>query len=215
MKKSWWFALGILGLASTVVLQENEELPPVYSAQLEAAESGQLHLVLDPKAKQLGLCAENVLLMAFPIIQGRVQGLPEGELGTVVFTLETNLPEPERPDLTGGPSEETSAAARSVLISTWREGQLDQSPTEYGLDFRPGLRLVVHSAGEASWEGGTRWWVRRLKESWQAMLQSIRNEDSGMEVEISLKAEMAQRLYQALIPDMILVVAPGGLASYR
>ncbi len=212
----YWLALGALSLASVAAYPQVEKEPPrVYSAQLEAAESGQLHLVLDPKVQRLGLCVENVLLKSFPIVKGRVKGLTEGALGDVVFILETSLPEPERPDLTGRTSEDPSAAARSVLISVWREGQLNQSPTEYSLDFRPGLRLVVQPSRESTWEGDARWWLRRLKESWQAMERSIRNQRTDLEVEIVLNAEMAQRLYQALVPEMILVIAPGGLASYR
>ena len=187
----------------------------MFAAQLQAAESGELHLVLDPQALQLGLCVENVLLKVFPIIRGRVKGMEEGRMRDEVFTLETFLPEPERPDLTGRTTEDPSAAARSVLISTWREGQLNQSPTEYTLDFGPGIRLSIHPDRESSWEGDMRWWSRRLAESWRAMMLSIQKQPAELEVEITLDAEMAQRLYQALIPQMILVITPGGLDSYR
>ncbi len=179
-------------------------------AELAAAGSHALYLVLDPWTRRLDLKADGVVLRRFQAeralwAQPRLAG--EAAWPAAAFALQTEIPEPDRPRIPVG------APSRGVALTEAerrRDELLAQAPTHFRLQFEPALELSIRG------EAGIEVLPRRLAhlrtlflEGWENAALTVLRRPLPPRVVLTLRPEEAQRLFLALQPEMqLLVKAP-------
>lgn len=181
------------------------------AAELEAARSHELYLLLDPRGPQIDLKASGLLLQRFPV-ESALFGSPrlgggDASWPAASFRLVSELPEPERPQVAIGKSAPPEAAGLGKPVT---EADLDGVPTHYRLRFAPALDLsVLGEAGVPDFPGrpGRLWRLRhRLLEGWGALARRLTGEAVPPRVVLFMRPEDARRLFVALKADTRLVV---------
>jgi hypothetical protein len=199
------------------------------AAELAAARSHQLYLVLDPATPALDLKVDGLLLRRFPVesaLFGRSR-LAEGEYTWPAYgySLVSQLDEPERPKIPiQTPTATPPAGAKpgfdpshaNPAVSPASEDLLARAPTHFRLRFDPALDVsILGEAGVANLPGRL-WRTRhRLIEGWEALLLRLRGQTVPPRVVLYLTPEEARRLFLALLPKMRLVLAAPEPAAKR
>ncbi len=188
----------------------------ILAAELRAARSHKLYLVLDPLASRLDLKADGLLLHRFPVESARFgrSRLAGGELAwpAAAFTLVSELDERERPRIPiqsqdGEPAAAGPAAPTSTRVSAAREVALADAPTHYRLRFVPTLDVSVLGEAGVSHLPGQVWRVRhRLVEGWEALFLRLRAKPVPPRVVLTMTPREARRLFLVLLPETRLVV---------
>jgi hypothetical protein len=197
------------------------------AAELAAAKSHQLYLVLDPFTPELDLAAEGIVLHRFPVesaLFGRSR-LAGGDLAwpAYAYALVSQLDEPERPKIPiQGPAPGTATGAMGTeaakpgfdpkhanpAVHPASADLLERAPTYFRLRFEPALDIsILGEAGVAI--PGRLWRARhRLIEGWEALWLRLRGESVPPRVVLTLTPGEARRLFLALLPKMRLVLKP-------
>jgi hypothetical protein len=189
------------------------------AAELAAARSHRLYLVLDPAGPALELRADGLMLRRFPVESARFgrSRLAGGELSwpAYAFSLTSELQEPERPRIPIQAPEANPQNARAPLPATAapafgaaQEEALGKVPAYYRLRFEPPLDVSV--LGEAGVAGlpGRLWRARhRLVEGWEALAAALRGREVPPRVVLVMTPGEARRLFTALLPRMQMVLA--------
>jgi hypothetical protein len=185
------------------------------AAELRAAQSHRLYLVIDPVASRLELKADGLLLHRFPIesaLFGRSR-LAGGAFAwpAASFTLVSELEESERPRIPiqspEGPAPAGAAAPTSTRVSAAREAAVAGAPTHYRLRFVPTLDVSVLGEAGASNLPGRVWRTRhRLLEGWEAVFLRLRGKPVPPRVVLVMAPREAQRLFLTLLPETRLLV---------
>jgi hypothetical protein len=186
------------------------------TAELRAARSHKLYLVLDAAASRLELKADGLLLHQFPVesaVFGRSR-LAGGDFAwpAASFILVSELEEPDRPRIPIQSAEEASpeAAPTSTRVSAAREEVLAETPTHYRLRFVPTLDVSVLGEAGVSHLPGRVWRIRhRLVEGWEAVLLRLRGKPVPPRVVLTMTPREARRLFLVLLPETRLVVRAG------
>ena len=196
------------------------------SAELAAAKSHQLYLVLDPFAPELDLAVDGIVLRRFPVesaLFGRSR-LAGGDLAWPAdsYTLVSQLDEPERPKIpiqTPAPAAAPPPDAKpgfdpshaNPAIRPASEELLERAPTHFRLRFEPALDVsILGEAGVANLPGRL-WRARhRLIEGWEALWQRLHGQTVPPRVVLTVTPEQARRLFLALLPKMRLVLKVTG-----
>jgi len=196
------------------------------SAELGAARSHQLYLVLDPFTPELDLAVDGAVLRRFPVesaLFGRSR-LAGGDLAWPAdsFTLVSQLDEPERPKIpvqTPAPAAAPPADAKpgfdphhaNPAVSPASEELLERAPTHFRLRFEPALDVsILGEAGVANLPGRL-WRTRhRLIEGWEALLLRLRGQTVPPRVVLYVTPEDARRLFLSLLPKIRMVLAAPG-----
>jgi hypothetical protein len=178
-------------------------------AELQAARSRDLYLVLDARGRYLDLKSNGILLRRFPV-ENALYGSPrlggsDAVWPAVSFQLVSELPEPERPKI--HIQQAVPARERAALGQPGTEASLEGVPTHYRLRFEPALDLsILGEAGVADLPGRL-WRLRhRLLEGWGALGNRLLGEPVPPRAVLFLKPEEARRLFVALKPETRLVV---------
>lgn len=179
-------------------------------AELTAARSRDLYLVLDARGRYLDLKANGILLRRFPV-ESALYGSPRLGGGDAVwpavsFKLVSELAEPERPKIPIQQAAPVPAeTGRAALGKPVTEASLEGVPTHYRLRFEPALDLSI--LGEAGMAVGGLWRLRhRLLEGWSALGRRLLGEPVPPRAVLFLKPEEARRLFVSLKPEARLVV---------
>jgi hypothetical protein len=196
------------------------------AAELGAARSHQLYLVLDPATPEIDLAVDGTVLRRFPVesaLFGRSR-LAGGDLAwpAYAYTLVSQLDEPERPKIPiQGPAPAETAVAggeaakpgfdpkhANPAVHPASEDLLERAPTYFRLRFEPALDIsILGEAGVAI--PGRLWRARhRLIEGWEALWLRLRGETVPPRVVLTLTPGEARRLFLALLPKMRLVLKP-------
>jgi hypothetical protein len=177
-------------------------------AELAAARSHRLYLVLDPWTRRLDLKADGVVLRRFQAARAH-WGQPllargEAAWPAAAFSLLTEIPEPDRPRIPAG------APSKGVALTEAerrRDELLAQAPTHFRLRFEPALDVSIR--GEAGADVLRRRLGHRLVEGWENTALTLLRRPLPPRVVLTLRPAEAQRLFLALQPDMqLLVKAP-------
>lgn len=211
------FALALAASGAAGAGPARDAAAAALAAELRAARSHQLYLVLDPAASRLELKADGVLLHQFPVesaLFGRSR-LAGGELAwpAASFILVSELEEPDRPRI---PIQSAEAAAEeatptSTRVSAAREEVLAETPTHYRLRFVPTLDVSVLGEAGVSHLPGRVWRIRhRLVEGWEAVLLRLRGKPVPPRVVLTMTPREARRLFLVLLPETRLVVRADG-----
>ena len=191
------------------------------NAELEAARTHRLYLVLDPTVPALDLKTDGLLLRRFPV-ESALFGLSRLASGAVAwpafgYTLASEIEEPERPKIpiqappptAGSEPGQALPATASPAFSEAREEALAQAPTHFRLRFYPTLALsILGEAGVANLPGRL-WRLRhRLLEGWEAVGLRLGGEPVPPRVVLTLRPEEARRLFLVLAPRTRLIVRP-------
>jgi hypothetical protein len=190
------------------------------AAELRAARSHKLYLVLDPAASHLELKADGLLLHRFPVESAQLgrSRLAGGEVAwpAAAFTLVSELDERERPKIPiqpiqtqdKEPDATNPAGATSTRVSAAREEALADAPTHYRLRFVPTLDVSVLGEAGVSHLPGRVWRVRhRLVEGWEAVYLRLRGKPVPPRVVLTMTPREARRLFLVLLPETRLVIA--------
>jgi len=215
------------------------------AAELAAARSHQLYLLLDPFAPELDLAVDGIVLRRFPVesaLFGRSR-LAGGDLAwpADLYTLVSQLDEPDRPKIpiqnpapnaaTGTESAVGTESAGSPgeasrpgfdphhanpAIRPASEELLERAPTHFRLRFEPALDVsILGEAGVANLPGRL-WRARhRLIEGWEALWLRLHGQTVPPRVVLTVKPEEARRLFLALLPKMRLVLKVTAAAGKR
>jgi hypothetical protein len=189
------------------------------AAELRAARSHKLYLVLDSAASRLELKADGVLLHRFPVesaLFGRSR-LAGGDFAwpAASFILVSELDEPDRPRIPIQSAEEAveDAVPTSTRVSAAREEVLAETPTHYRLRFVPTLDVSVLGEAGVSHLPGRVWRIRhRLVEGWEAVLLRLRGKPVPPRVVLTMTPREARRLFLVLLPETRLVIRAGGVS---
>ncbi len=177
-------------------------------AELAAARSHRLYLVLDPWTRRLDLKADGLLLRRFQLeraLWGRpwlLRGEPAWPAAS--FALVTEIPEPDRPRIAvGAPSKGVALTAAERR----RDELLAQAPTHFRLRFEPGFDLSVRGEAGVDVLPGRFYRARhRLLEGWENVGAWLLRRPLPPRVVVTLPPAEAQRLFLALQPEMRLLV---------
>lgn len=181
-------------------------------AEIEAARSRELYLVLDPAAGRLEVRAEGQALLALPVERAVLAHADRGATPSwpaLSFRLAGEPPAVRRPVLT--PPDGSAAAApapppapgeRLDFRARQRRELLDRAPASYLLRFEPALEVAVEGDGAAA--PGTGGW-RETRARLAARFGAPRPPDR---LRLVLPADAARRLCLTLGPSMRLLVAP-------
>lgn len=196
---------------------QRAERAAALAAELRAARSHKLYLVLDPAASHLELKADGLLLHRFPIESAQLgrSRLAGGEVAwpAAAFTLVSELDERERPKIPIQPQDKEPAGAgpagaTSTRVSAAREEALADAPTHYRLRFVPTLDVSVLGEAGVSHLPGRVWRVRhRLVEGWEAVYLRLCGKPVPPRVVLTMTPREARRLFLVLLPETRLVVA--------
>jgi hypothetical protein len=233
--------LALLGLFAASALAAGTKDPALLRAsflteELAAAKSQDFYLVFDGTAPALDLKIEGVRVHRFTLDkaefgQSRLAGAGRHQWPAVAFSLKSEIPEPDRPQVEVQQSDEADkkqdAAIREALAKGQKPaGELSQTageklarmnqqdnadaPMTFGLQFDPGLVLVVRGEPRAM-DFGSR--MRRIKyalqEGWQGFYLWLTGKPIATRVVVYLPPEDARRLFKVLTPEMkLLVYAP-------
>jgi hypothetical protein len=177
------------------------------AAELAAARSHRLYLVLDPGSPAVELAADGLLLRRFPVeraLFGRSR-LAGGEIAwpAVGFTLASEIEEPERPRIpipsAPAPAAAPGAAAPATATPDFdraRREAYEKAPTHYRLRFYPTLDISVLGEAGVAHLPGRLWRTRhRLVEGWEAVALALRGEPIPPRVVLYMTPDEARRLY--------------------
>lgn len=191
------------------------------AAEVSAARSHRLYLVLDPFGPAVELKADGLLLRRFPVeraLFGRSR-LAGGDLAWPAFgfTLASEIEEPERPRIPipsapapeAAPGTATPATASPDFDRARREA-FAKAPTHYRLRFYPTLDVSVLGEAGVAHLPGRLWRARhRLVEGWEAVALALRGEPIPPRVVLVMTPDEARRLYVTLLPrTRLLIRAP-------
>ena len=199
-------------------------LPPrqaYLAAELEAAKTGQLYLVLDPQAPSLDLKCEGVLLHRFPLAGARFAPPPRSSgpprWPGVAFQLAGGLAEPDRPlieppplgaeDAPAPPKEEPTTPTGGIdFAARQRQEILHRAPPQYLLTFAPALEVSVQGVAGAPGATSPRLF-QRLGEGWRRLRRWFAGPELPPRVTLEMPEEEARRLFLDLEPQIRLLVA--------
>jgi hypothetical protein len=188
------------------------------AAELEAAKTGDLYLVIDPGGSRLDLKCEGVLLHTFALRGSRFAPPPRSSgrpaWPAVAFRLSEGLAEPRRPEIAPPqPGAEpapapppTTASGGIDFAAKQREEILGRAPASYLLTFTPALEVAVLGLTGAPGEE-ERSLSERLVEGWHRLRRWTRGPDLPPRLTIELPAADARRLFLDLEQDIQLLVA--------
>jgi hypothetical protein len=176
-------------------------------AELRAARSHQLYLVIDPRGPQVDLKASGMLLRSFPaeraLFASPRLGRAEDRWPAAGFRLVSELPEPERPKIRIPDQGKTKAKVGGPVT----EANIQGVPTHYRLRFAPALDVsVLGEAGLPELPGRLFRLRHRLLEGWGALFGRLAGDPLPPRVVLIMKPEDARRLFVALKPDIDLVM---------
>lgn len=182
-------------------------------AEIALAESKLVYAVLDPSVGEMRLELGNVVLHRFPAVI--TVGAPRHMDGAadrwpaLVFTIESGMPQMERPTIVPPGADSTAAVADTTQPAPPTENLLEQRdrmiasvPAHYTLVFTPALEMII--AGEpdprSTWD--------TLRERLSNALARLRKQELPMRVRLEMSPEDARRFGLALREDMQLLVLP-------
>jgi hypothetical protein len=176
-------------------------------AELAAARSHGLYLLLDSRGPQVDLKASGMLLHSFPVERALFGSPRLGRFhsgwSAASFRLVSELPEPERPKIRIPEKGKTKAQLGGPVT----EADVAGVPTHYRLRFEPALDVsVLGEAGLPKLPGRLFRLRHRLLEGWSALFGRVAGEPLPPRVVLLMKPEDARRLFVALKPDINLVV---------
>ena len=199
-------------------------LPPreaYLTAEIEAAKTGELYLVLDPQTPGLDLKCQGVLLHRFPLASARFAPPPRSagavRWPAVAFQLAGGLSEPDRPlieppppgaDDAPAPAKEEPATPSGGIdfAARQREEILHRAPPEYLLTFTPDLEVRVQGVAGAPGAASPSL-AQRLGEGWRRMRRWFEGPNLPPRVTLEIPEEEARRLFLDLEPQIRLLVA--------
>ena len=217
-------ALLLLGAAAVPRAPGERARAGSLAAELGAARSHQLYLLLDPRTPALDLKVDGVLLRRFPVesaLFGRSR-LAGGDYAfpAYAYSLVSQLDEPERPKIpiqapATEPADLPEPGAKpgfdphhaNPAVSPASEDLLARAPTHFRLRFDPALDVsILGEAGVANLPGRL-WRTRhRLIEGWEALFLRLRGQTVPPRVVLYLTPQDARRLFLALLPKMRMVL---------
>jgi len=233
--------LAILGLFAATAFGDDtaddvRERRSFVTEELTAAKSQDFYLVFDGSAPALDLKIEGVRVHRFALDkaefgQSRLAGAGQRQWPGVSFSLVSEIPEPDRPQVEIQQADETDKKQDESIRQAMAKGQKpagelsqtagekvarlyqtddEKAPLTFRLQFDPGLMVVVRGEPRAM-DFGSR--LRRvsyaLQEGWQGFYQWLGNETTATRVVVYLPPEDARRLFKVLTPQIrLLVYAP-------
>ena len=189
-------------------------------AELEAAKSGDLYLVLDPQAPRLELRCEGVLLHSFTLSGARFAPPPRtagpASWPAVAYQLTAGLGEPDRPLIAppppGGeetpppPAEPPSSTGGIDFAAKQRAEVLHRAPAQYLLTFSPDLEInVLGVTGDGAAASPSL--AQRLDEGWKRLHRWFSGPKLPPRVTLELPEDEARRLFLDLEQQIRLLVA--------
>jgi hypothetical protein len=233
--------LPLLGLFAASAVAAGTADPALLRAsflaeELAAAKSQDFYLVFDGSAPAMDLKIEGVRVHRFELDkaefgQSRLAGAGRHQWPAVSFSLISEIPEPDRPQVEIQQSDEAdkqqdAAIKQAIVKGQQPAGELSQTagekiarlnqqdnaaaPMTFALQFEPGLVVVVRGEPRAM-DFGSR--MRRIKyalqEGWQGFYLWLSDKAVATRVVVYLPPEDARRLFKVLTPEMkLLVYAP-------
>lgn len=230
--------LGLLTAHSAALLAADPALErqSFLTEELAAAESQEFYLVFDPGVPVLDLKIEGVAVHRFALDkaefgQSRFAGAGPRQWPAVSFSLVSEIPEPDRPQIDIQQADEAdksqdASIKRAIAKGQRPTGELSQTagekiaglyqkddgtaPMTFRLQFEPDLVLVVRGEPRAM-DIGSR--LRRIKytlqEGWQGFGLWLGNKTIATRVVVYLPPQDARRLFKVLSPQIkMLVYAP-------
>ena len=191
------------------------------AAEVEAAKTGELYLVLDPQAPSLDLKCQGVLLHRFALAGARFAPPPRSSGAVrwpaVAFQLSGGLSEPDRPlieppppggDDAPAPAKEEPATPTGGIdfAARQREEILHRAPPEYLLTFTPSLEVSVQGVAGAPGAPAPSL-AQRLAEGWRRLRRWFAGPELPPRVTLEIPEEEARRLFLDLEPQIRLLVA--------
>jgi hypothetical protein len=234
-------SLVLLGLFAASALAAGTTDPALLRAsflteELAAAKSQDFYLVFDGSAPALDLKIEGVRVHRFALDkaefgQSRLAGAGRHQWPAVSFSLVSEIPEPDRPQVEIQQSDDADKKQDAAIKQAIAKGQqptaeLSQTageklahmnqqdnasaPLTFALQFDPGMVLVVRGEPRAM-DFGSR--MRRIKyalqEGWQGFYLWLSGKPVTTRVVVYLPPEDARRLFKVLGPEIrLLVYAP-------
>lgn len=221
----------MFGSAGSRAADQGARTPTVQAAvladEVRLARSRCLYLVLDPAAGTASLRRQNIELLEFAVT---VSVSDAGRSGghrlawpALCFTLESELPEIERPRLSPPAQPGNSAAAPAsptvAELQAERERFLSLLPTNYKLLFAPDLEVTISGeSGAVTARDRGRRVGRLLAATWHGLAAALTGNHNGehnprLQLLVLVTPAEARRLYLALEPDMSLLVVPSSSAE--
>lgn len=230
--------LGLLAAYSAALLAADPVLErrSFLTEELAAARSQKFYLVFDSSVPALDLKIEGVAVHRFALDkaefgQSRFAGTGRRQWPAVSFSLVSEVPEPDRPQIEIQQADEAdktqdASIKRAIAKGQRPAGELSQTagekiarlyqkddgtaPMTFALQFEPDLVLVVRGEPRAT-DIGSR--VRRIKytlqEGWQGLGLWLRNKTIATRVVVYMPPQDARRLFKILDPQIkLLVYAP-------
>jgi hypothetical protein len=211
---SFLAVVALAALASVARADDGTLRKEALRAEIDLAESKQIYVVLDPNANEVRLELVNVVLQRFPatITVGtpREMGAPASTWPAMVFTLESGMPEMQRPtiipaDPTGAAGADTTKpAAPTENLLEQRDRMIASVPAHFTLVFSPTLEMII--AGEDDSHGTWATMQERLRNT----MARLRKQDLPMRVRLQVSAPDARRFGLALRQGMQMLVMPAG-----
>jgi hypothetical protein len=193
----------------------------VVEAEIEAAASGDLYLVLVPAASRLDVRCEGMLLKSFPAAAARfapAAGEASGDRWPAIayrLKSELDLVRPEIIPPTPGaeppakpPELPTTPTGGIDFAARHRRETLDRAPGRYVLRFAPDLDLEVRGLGGREDEpvGFFARLGQRLAGGWRTIRRWFPSEPLPPRVVLDFSEDEAKRLFLALEPEIRLLV---------
>jgi hypothetical protein len=233
--------LAILGLFAATAFGDDtaddvRERRSFVTEELTAAKSQDFYLVFDGSAPALDLKIEGVRVHRFALDkaefgQSRLAGAGQRQWPGVSFSLVSEIPEPDRPQVEIQQADETDKKQDESIRQAMAKGQtpageLSQTagekiarlyqednaaaPMTFRLQFEPDMVLVVRGEPRAM-DLGSR--LRRVKytlqEGWQGFYLWLTGKTVATRVVVYLPPEDARRLFKVLTPEIkLLIYAP-------
>jgi hypothetical protein len=190
------------------------------TAEIEAAKTGELYLVLDPLAPSLDLKCQGVLLHRFPLAGARFAPPPRSSgpvrWPAVAFQLAGGLAERDRPlieppppgadDAPAPPQEPTTPVGGIDFAARQRQEILHRAPPQYLLTFAPDLEVSVQGVAGAPGAPAPSL-AQRLDEGWRRLRRWFAGPALPPRVTLEIPEEEARRLFLDLEPQIRLLVA--------
>lgn len=179
--------------------------------QIDLADSKEVYAVLDPTAGEIRLELSSVVLRRFPaaISVGEPRKAGGGALhwSTLIFTLESGMPEMERPTIVpasadGAAPDTTKPVGPTEDLLKQRDRLIASVPAHYVLEFSPHLEMLV--AGEED----TRSTWEKLRERFHNVMARLRGQELPMRVRLQVTADDARRFGLATRQGMKMLVLP-------
>jgi hypothetical protein len=209
---SFLAAVALVAVASAAWADDGILRKEALRVEIDLAESKQVYAVLDPNAGEVRLELATVVLQRFPAIitvgTPREMGGSTTRWPAMVFTLESGMPEMQRPTIIppdpGGAAgaDSTKPAAPTENLLEQRDRMIASVPAHFTLLFSPTLEMII--AGEDDSHGT---WAT-MRERLNNTLARLRKQELPMRVRLQVSAPDARRFGLALRQGMQMLVMP-------